>query len=165
MKADGDTARPDSAEFAAKIRELSKDAVKNQAEIQALAEDFETKMEAWAEERTRIVTGTAHFTTSDFSWTDDGEDCDEGSHTRTVIVNRDDATGDEEKTVTVNCSAGTIDTASIMADLRARNDISEEKLAEIEAKLEAAKEKLAATQSRLGKIKVELDTKTEETGQ
>ena len=165
MKAEGDTARPDSAEFAAKIRELSKDAVKNQAEIQALAEDFETKMEAWAEERTRIVTGTAHFTTSDFSWTDDGEDCDEGSHTRTVIVNRDDATGDEEKTVTVNCSAGTIDTASIMADLRARNDISEEKLAEIEAKLEAAKEKLAATQSRLGKIKVELDTKTEETGQ
>lgn len=165
MKAEGDTARPDSAEFAAKIRELSKDAVKNQAEIQALAEDFETKMEAWAEERTRIVTGTAHFTTSDFSWTDDGEDCDEGSHTRTVIVNRDDATGEEEKTVTVNCSAGTIDTASIMADLRARNDISEEKLAEIEAKLEAAKEKLAATQSRLGKIKVELDTKTEETGQ
>ena len=165
MKAEGDTARPDSAEFAAKIRELSKDAAKNQAEIQALAEDFETKMEAWAEERTRIVTGTAHFTTSDFSWTDDGEDCDEGSHTRTVIVNRDDATGDEEKTVTVNCSAGTIDTASIMADLRARNDISEEKLAEIEAKLEAAKEKLAATQSRLGKIKVELDTKTEETGQ
>ena len=165
MKADGDTARPDSAEFAAKIRELSKDAAKNQAEIQALAEDFETKMETWAEERTRIVTGTAHFTTSDFSWTDDGEDCDEGRHTRTVIVNRDDATGDEEKTVTVNCSAGTIDTASIMADLRARNDISEEKLAEIEAKLEAAKEKLAATQSRLGKIKVELDTKTEETGQ
>ena len=165
MKAEGDTARPDSAEFAAKIRELSKDAAKNQAEIQALAEDFETKMETWAEERTRIVTGTAHFTTSDFSWTDDGEDCDEGSHTRTVIVNRDDATGDEEKTVTVNCSAGTIDTASIMADLRARNDISEEKLAEIEAKLEAAKEKLAATQSRLGKIKVELDTKTEETGQ
>ena len=165
MKAEGDTARPDSAEFAAKIRELSKDAVKNQAEIQALAEDFETKMEAWAEERTRIVTGTAHFTTSDFSWTDDGEDCDEGSHTRTVIVNRDDATGEEEKTVTVNCSAGTTDTASIMADLRARNDISEEKLAEIEAKLEAAKEKLAATQSRLGKIKVELDTKTEETGQ
>ena len=163
MKAEGDTARPDSAEFAAKIRELSKDAAKNQAEIQALAEDFETKMEAWAEEHTRIVTGTAHFTTSDFSWTGDGPDCDEGSHTRTVIVNRDDATGDEEKTVTINCSAGTFDTASIMADLRARDDLSEEKLAEIEAKLEVAKENLAATQSRLGKIKVEFDTKAEET--
>ena len=52
-----------------------------------------------------------------------------------------------------------------MANLRARDDLSEEKLAEIEAKLEAARENLAATQTRLGKIKVELDTKTEETGQ
>jgi len=163
MKAEGDAARPDSKAFAAKMKELAKDPVKNQAEIQSLAAEFETKMEAWAEQHAQFTTGTVQFHTSDFEWTESGEECEDGSSVRTVIVQKDDATGSEEKNVTVKCGSASFDTDAIMADLEARGDISEERLAEIRGKLEEARERLNTTHGELGKMRFEFELDTDKT--
>ena len=154
FKSDSDASRPDSAAFAAKIGELAKDPVKNQAEIQALTESFETEMEAWAENHHSIITGKAHFTASDLSWTTDGTNCESGSEVRTVIIKRDDADDSEDKTVTVNCARPltNIDTDAILENLRARGDITEERLEKLAAKLEEAKEKLEDAKEKHGEI-------------
>ena len=159
MKAD--SARPDTKAFAAKIGELTKDPVKNQAEIQALTADFEAKMEAWAEQNASAQTGTLHFEMSDSNWTESDIGCENGSSVRTVVIKKDETTNHEEKTVNVNCGTE-IDTASLIADLRTRGDLSDAQIAEIESKLEDTLEKLDITKKELGEMNFTFEPSTNE---
>lgn len=159
--------RPDVADFAAQMRELAKDPVKNQREIEELAADFETRMETWADthvlhKQRRVIRLSD---SDDFNWTESGEtvDCGDGQQVRTVIIQRDDEAGTEEKTVNVECGAAHIDSEAIIADLRARGDLSEERLLEVEKRLEEAKAKLAETNGKMEKLrfKFEIEEKDE----
>lgn len=157
--------RPDASKFAAKMRELAQEPTKNQAEIKALAEDFEQRMEDWSGAHSNVLPHTRFSLTDEFiTSTDiDGDhECGDEPLTRTVIINRDDEAGHEEKSITTNCGTPSIDTSNIIADLRARGDISEERLAEIKAKLEEAEARVEATKSELGKMQFKFDIDTDE---
>ena len=134
-------------EFSKEFRRLHFAEGDNSAELEALQEDFEAKIENLIQDQQGDANVRFVDIENDIEWYGETEahtDCADGAaQTRTVVIERN---GERSEQVFTSCGTTHVsfDTDEIMDRLRESGQLTEERLAEVETKLAEAKTKLDA---------------------